>query len=63
MRDHYLDLVKSYIGQVCRLLYTVFFNKNNFIRKKSLDFGKKINNKLRAKPGLLFHPQNIRKSV
>ena len=34
--------------------YTLFLSKQ-FYKKKSLDFRKKIKNKLRTKPGLLSH--------
>ena len=36
------------------MINTIFFYKNFFIYK-NLDFGKKMKNKLRTKPGLLSH--------
>ena len=35
-------------------IYTLFL-KEQFYKNKSLDFAKKIKNKLRTKPGLLSH--------
>ena len=40
-----------------------FFYKNNFIRKKALVLVKKIKNKLRTKPGLLFCSAKHKKKV